>query len=187
MKRSCKHIKNPTLMQTRRGQPRREYSVVRVVRTPTDCGRPPIFNEFLRGWVAHNCVQNCLSHSIGGHCHAASCAICSKGVKCVVYRIVYNSTASQHIVVELGEIKHKETQGCPWRYLHTKLAPDNLKHHRTSAIVLQAVTCAAAATKHTHIGNSVSLLEAVVCAPTVEYRTECSSTHPRCDQRMQAR
>ena len=174
-------------MQTGRGQPQRESSVIGVVGAPGDCSCPPISNEFFRSRVAHNCVQNGLTKRIAGDGHTSCYAIRSKGIKCVIYRIVDNSTAPQHVVIRPGKVKHKETQGCPLRHLHAKFALDDLEHHRAFAVVFQTITCATTATKDTNISHSVSLLEAVVCAPTVEYRTECSSTHPRCDQRMQAR
>ena len=174
-------------MQTGWGRPQRVLKVSRVMRAPADIDRPPSSNKFLRSRVTHNCVQYSLSQGVGGYCHAASCAIGSKGIKCVVYRIVHKSTASQHVIVEPREVKHKETQGRSGRHLHTKFAPENLQHHRTSAIMLQAITSAATATKDTDIGSSMSPLEAMVCAPTVKDCTECSSTHPRCGQRLQAR
>ena len=118
--------KNSTLMQTRWGQPQRECSVSRVVRAPADIDRPPSSNKFLRSRVTHNCVQYSLPKGVGGYSHAASCAIGSKGIKCVTYRIVHKSTASQHVIVEPRKVKHKETQGRPRRYLYTKLALENL-------------------------------------------------------------
>ena len=105
----------------------------------------------------------------------------------MIYGIIDKRTASQKVIVGPWDVEHEETQGRLGQDLYTKLAPETLKHYRTSAVMLQAITSATTATKYAYAGGSMSTLEAMVSAPTVEHRTEDCCTNPRCDQRTQAR
>jgi len=150
-------------------------------------GCPPILKKLLGSRVAHNCVKQSLTQGISGDNRRTHCAFSPKGVKCIIYSVVDKGTAHEKVVVASGNVKSEKTQGRPWRYLYAKLAVKNFKHHWTSAVVFQAITRAATATKYADVGWSMSTLEAVVSAPTVEQGTEDCCTNPRCDQRTQKR